>query len=165
MMNLTWFPTFQDHGYCCSLLGLDQMLLHSGNSQQRRDCNMVLIHTSVGENQNVGTVTVGTVCLNKQTVNGFLQTCVFIINDRNNANFESFFFHMLDFQKVCICQDRIFNFQYLTVFRLFFQNISILTDVNRCRCNNFLTDSIDWRVCNLCKQLFEVIKQRLMIVG
>ena len=165
MVDLTRLTTLQDHSHCSSLFRLDQMLLHCGNCQQRRDCHMVLIHATVGQDQNVCAVTVCTVCLYKQTVNGFLQTCVFIINDRNDSNFKAFSFHMFDLQKVCVCQDRVFNFQYLTVFRLFFQNISILTDVNRCRCNNFLTDSIDWRVCNLCKQLFEVIKQRLMIVG
>ena len=126
---------------------------------------MVLIHATIGENQDVCSVTVCTVCLYKQTVNGFLQTCVFIINNRNNSNFEAFFFHMFDFQKVCICQNRIFDLQYLTVFRLFLQNVSIFTNINCCGCDNLLTDSIDWRVCNLCKQLFEIVKQRLMIIG
>ena len=126
---------------------------------------MVLIHATIGEDQDVCAVTVCTVCLYKQAVNGFLQTCVFIINNWNNANFETFFFHMFDFQKVCIGQDRIFDLQYLTVFRLFLQNVSIFTNINRCGCDNLLTDGIDWRVCYLCKQLFEIVKQRLMIIG
>ena len=126
---------------------------------------MVLIHATVGQDQDVCAVTICTVCLNKQAVNGFLQTCVFIINNRNNANFEAFLFHMFDFQKVSICQDRIFDLQYLTVFRLFLQNVSIFANINRCRCDDLLTDGIDWRVCNLCKQLLEIVKQRLMIIG
>ena len=72
---------------------------------------------------------------------------------------------MFDFQKVCICQDWIFDFQYLTVFRLFLQDVSIFTNIYCCRCDNLLTDSIDWWICYLRKQLFEIVKQRLMIIG
>ena len=35
---------------------------------------MVIIHASVGKDQDIGSVSVRTVCLNKETVYGFLKT-------------------------------------------------------------------------------------------
>ena len=54
---------------------------------------------------------------------------------------------------------------YLAVFRLFLKNVTVVADINRCGGDNFLTDCVNRRVCNLSKHLLEVIKQRLIPVG
>ena len=102
------------------------------------------------------------VYLDKQIVNGFFQACVLIIRDRNFRYFKAFDIQIFNLQHVGICQDRIVDLQYLTVLCLFLKQISVLTDVNGRGCYHFFTDCIDWRVRHLCKQLFEIIKQRHM---
>ena len=50
----------------------------------------------------------------------------------------------------------------MAVLRSFLQNIAFLADINRGGCYDFLTDRIDRRVRYLCKELFEIVEQRLM---
>ena len=57
------------------------------------------------------------------------------------------------------------NLEYMAVFRLLHQKISVFTCINTCGSYNLLTDRIDRRVCYLGKQLFKVIKQRAMLFG
>ena len=72
--------------------------------------------------------------------------------------------HILDFQHIGICQYRMNDLQYMTVLRLLYQKVSVFTDIYTGRSNNFFTDRINWRVCNLCKKLFEIIKQRAVLI-
>ena len=71
---------------------------------------MVLIHTTVGKNQNIGSVTVCLVDLHKETVDGTFQLGALIIKNRHNCNLEAFVLHLFDFQHICVGQDRIVNF-------------------------------------------------------
>ena len=96
MVNLTRFTTLKDHSHCSSLFRLDQMLLHCRYSKQRRDSYMIFIHATVRQNQDIRTITVCTICLYKQTVNGFLKACVFIISKWYYSDLKAFFFHMFD---------------------------------------------------------------------
>ena len=126
---------------------------------------MVLINTAVRKNDNVGSFSVCTVYLNKKMLNRFIQVCIFIEGNRNRLNFEVLCLHSLDFHQICVCQDRIVYLQYMTVLRFFFQKVSILANINSCGGYYFLTDRINRRICYLCKQLFEVAKQWLMLLG
>ena len=40
------------------------------------------------------------------------------------------------------------------------KDISVLADVNACVCNDFLTDSVKWRICYLCEKLTEIVEKR-----
>ena len=50
------------------------------------------------------------------------------------------------------------DLEYMTVFRLLHQKISVFTGIDTCRSYNLLTDCIDRRICYLGKQLFKIIK-------
>ena len=68
--------------YCCN----------ADDGRQGRNCHMVIIHASVGKDQDIGSVSVCTVCLNKETVYGFLKTGILIINNRNGFYLKSVYF-------------------------------------------------------------------------
>ena len=105
------------------------------------------------------------VYFDKQIVNGFFQACVLIIRDRNFRYFKAFDIQIFNLQHVGICQDRIVDLQYLTVFRLLFQKISVLAGIYGCGSDDFFPDRIDRRVRYLREQLLEIIKQRLIFFG
>ena len=96
MMHLSWFRTLYDHGKGGSLLRIDQMLLHGRYRQKCRNRHMVFIHSPVGEDQNVGTVLIGPVCLQIETMNRLFQRGIFIIGDGNNRHLKARYMHGLD---------------------------------------------------------------------
>ena len=82
MMHLTRLTGFQDHGKGGSFSRINQMMMYGRYCQQRRDSHMVLIHATVRQDDDIHTVSVGTVNLDKQTVDRLFQTGVFIIYQR-----------------------------------------------------------------------------------
>src|SRR5699024_1639486 len=65
VMHFSRLTAFQDQGNRSTFLCLDQMLMHCGYCQQRRNRHMVFIHTAVRQNDDIRSVTVSTVCFNK----------------------------------------------------------------------------------------------------
>ena len=122
---------------------------------------MIFVYLTVCQNQNVSTLADHTVYFNKQILDCLLKTCVFIISDWNLCNLESIHFHIFNFQKICIGQNRVIDSEHLTVLFLLLQKVTVCSDINCCRCYNFLTDCIDRWVCYLCKQLFKISEQWL----
>ena len=122
---------------------------------------MIFIYLTVCQNQNISALADHTVNFNEEILYRLLKTCVFIISDWNLCNFESIHFHIFNFQKICICQDRVIDSEHLTVLFLLLQKITVCSDINSCRSHDFLTDCIDRRICNLCKQLFKISEQWL----
>ena len=57
---------------------------------------MVFIYATVGQDDNIDTLTENTVNLDKQTVDSFFKACIFIIDDRNCLDLEALFLHALD---------------------------------------------------------------------
>ena len=165
MMYFSWLCTLKDHSNCCSLLCSDKIMLKSRYSQQGRNRHMVLINASVGKNQNIHTVSVSSVYFHKQMIQCTFKGCIDIVSDRNCRYFESFYIHGFDLQQICIRQYRIVDLNHLAVFSFFFQKIAVRSDINRCRCHNFLTDGIDWRIGYLCKHLFKIRKQWLRLIA
>ncbi len=78
---------------------------------------------------------------------------------------KAFLFHVLDLQHIGVCQDRIVDFKYLAVLRILNKKVSVFSYVYTCGSNDLLTDGIDRRVCYLCKQLFEIVEQWIMLFG
>ena len=162
MMHLSGLRRLQYHRHTGTLFRLHQMLIQRRYRQQGRDRHMVLIHAPVRQDQNVHAFPELPVRLHKEPVYRLFQTGVLIINDRHNTHLKPLVVHIFDLQNIRIGQDRILHLQHRTVIRLFLQQISILTDIDRGGSHNFLTDRIDRRICHLGKQLFKRIKQRMV---
>ena len=96
VMYLSWLGRLNDQCHTRSFLGSYQVLLHCRYRQQRRNRYMVLIHATVGKNDDVDTLTVCTVNLYIQTVNGTFQTGILIINDWNDFYLKALTLHVLD---------------------------------------------------------------------
>ena len=124
---------------------------------------MVVIYFTVGKDQDICTISVCTVSLNKESVYCLFQTCVLIIYDRNRSYLKSLYLHITDLHEIGIGKDRIVDAENFTVLRLLFEKVSGRSDIYRCRSNHFLTNGIDWWVCYLCEQLLEVVEQWLTV--
>ena len=162
MVYLSGFTGFQDQCDSGSLLGAYQILVQGGYCQQGRNGHMVLVHTSVGQNQDIHTVSVSSVHFHEQTVNGTLKACVLIIYNRYDFYLEAVYLHVLDLQQIGVGQDRVIHLQNVTILRGLFQNITLSTDVYGGRGHDLLTDGIDGRVGHLSEQLLEIMEQRMI---
>ena len=56
------------------------------------------------------------------------------------------------------------NLQHAAVLCFFSQQVAIVSDINCSVGDNFLTNRVYWRVCNLGKHLLEIIEKRLVVV-
>ena len=126
---------------------------------------MILVNAAVRENQNIRSLPVCTVHLHKQAVHGTFQRGALIICDRHGNYLEPVDLHVFDFQHIRVRQDRIVDFQNLTVDRTLFQQVSVTAHIDSGGGDNLLADRIDRRIGYLCKQLFEIVEQRLMLMG
>ena len=165
MVHISRFAALQNDGHGGTLLGDDQMLMHRSHCQQGRNGLMVLIHTPVCQDQDVGPVSVGTVDLHIQTIQCPFQVGVIIIGNGDLCYLKALYLHVLDFQNVRVGQDRVIHLQHLTVFRPLLQQVAVLADVNGGGCDDFLSNSVYRRIGYLGKQLLEIVKQRLMLLG
>ena len=77
-----------------TFLGADQILGDRGDRQKAGNRDMILIDVTVREDQYIGTLAIGTVHLQKQPVNGFFQTRIFIIIDRDHTGMKTRFVQM-----------------------------------------------------------------------
>ena len=158
MMDFSRFAGFYDQTQGSTLLGFYEMLMYCGYRQKRRDRHMVFIYSTVRKYEDVCAVTECLVNLHEETVDRSLQFRTLIIESRYNSNFESICLHVFDLEHVCICEDRMKDLEYMAVFRLLYQKVSVLTYINACGGNDLFTDRIDRRVCYLCKKLFEIVE-------
>ena len=78
------------------------MIVHCGNSKQRRNCHMVLIHASVGQDQNIGTVTISSVHLHEQMLQCSIQRGRLVIQGGYLLHLHSLFLQTLDLQEIQI---------------------------------------------------------------
>ena len=125
---------------------------------------MVFIHAPVGKNHNVGALSVNLIHLYKQPLHGPRKLGGFIVSGRNHCHLKAFLLHIFDFQQIGVCENRVIDFQYLTVFRYLLQQISVLAYIHGGTGDNFLTDSVNRRIGDLCKKLFKVIEQRPVLL-
>ena len=164
MMNLSWLSGLQDEGHGRLLLRLHQILMDRRHRQEGRDRHMVLVHTPVGQDQDIGPVPVCLVHLHTQVLQGALQFRTLIVNDRNNRHAEPVPVKIFDLQHIRIRQNRILDLQHLAVFRFLLDQIAVFPHIDRCSGNDLLTDRIDGRIGHLGKELLKVIKQRAVLL-
>ena len=164
MMYFPRFSRFQDDGEGGTLFRLHQMLMNGGDSQKRRDRHMIFIDAAVGQDKNICPFPVRTVHFHKETVDRPIQRGALVVGDRDRDDFETVNFHVFDLQHIRVGQDRIVDLQYLTVDRLFLQQISVTSHIYAGGGDDLFPDGVNGRIGHLSKQLFEVIEQRLMLM-
>ncbi len=120
MMYFSGFPGFQNQGHPCSLFRAYQILVQGGHCQQGGDGHMVLVHSSVGKNQNIDAVPICPVHFHKEPVNGPLQTGIFIIGNRNHLYPKALRLHIFNLQQIRICQYGVVDPQHIAVLGSFF---------------------------------------------
>ena len=164
VMDFSGLSGFQDNGEGSALLCFYKVLVHCRHGQQRRDRHMILVNPSVGKNKNIRSFPEGFVDLYKKPVDSSFQFGALIIQSGNHRHLEAVLLHVLDFQHIRIGQNRMNNFQDLTVFRLLNKKVSVLSRIDAGRGNDFFTDGINRRIRYLCEKLLKIIKQRAMLM-
>ena len=126
---------------------------------------MVFIHVPVGQDDDVCTLLVGAVYLQKYPVDGLFQTGVLVVVDGYRSHLEARHVHVLDLQQVGVGQDGVVHLEHLAVLRLILQQIAVGTDVNAGGGDHLFPDGVNGRVRHLCEPLFEVVEQRGMLAA
>ncbi len=161
MMHFPGLSGFQNQRHPGPLLRPHQVLVQSRNRQQGRNGHMVFIHPPVRKDQDIHTVPVRPVHFHEQPFNGALQACIFIISNGNHFHPEAFLLHILDFQQIRVCQNRIVHPKHIAVPGIFLQNIALRTDVHGGGSHYLLPNGIDGRIGHLGKKLLKIMEQRM----
>ena len=143
--------------------GADQMLLQRGHRQQRGNGHVVFIHAPVGQNQHVRAVLVGAVAGHEQVVERVLQRLAAVVQHRDPRHVQGLLVGALDAQQVGIGQDGLFQAQHGAILRPVLKQVPVAAHVHRRVGDDLLADGVDGRVGDLCEQLPEVGKQRLVL--
>ena len=165
VVHLPGLGAFQNQCQCGALFGADEVLGHCRNSQQAGDGHMIFIHVTVGQDDDVRTLLVGAVYLQKYPVDGLFQTGVLVVVDGHRSHLEARHVHVLDLQQVGVGQDGVVHLEHLAVLRLILQQVAVGTDVNAGGGDHLLPEGVNGRVRHLCEPLFEVVEQRGMLAA
>ena len=165
VMHIARLGALQNDGDRRALLCADQILLDGRDGKQRRYGDMVFIHAAVGQNDDVCAVAIGAVALDKKLVQRLFQRRILIVQERNGLHLEAGPLHMPDLHQLHRGQNRIADFKHRAVFRFFDQQIAVRADVHGRIGDDLLAKRVDRRIGNLCKQLLEIVEQRLMLLG
>ena len=165
MMYFTRLCSFDDQRNCSILSGTYQIGFQCSHCQQRRDRQVVVIDTTVGQNQNRCTLGVCFLCLLIQVFNGIMERNVLGIQHGNVCGFQSVNVHAADLHHVQIGENRVVDFQYTAVPFVFFQNVAGYAQINGGIGDDRFPNGVDRRVGDLCEHLLEVIKQRRILLG
>ena len=141
------------------------MLMQRRYREQRRDRQMVFVHAPVGEDQDIRSRGARLVRFHIQAAYRLAQLCVFIVQDRDLGDLEAGQIHSLELEHSGGGQDRIDDLDHLAVIRLFLQQIAVLADIDGGRGDDLLADCVDRRIGHLREVLFEIIEQRLRLIG
>ena len=163
MVYLSGLSALQNQCHAGTLLGPDQILLQGGYRQQGRNGYMVFVNIPVRQDDDVGSVLVRPVHLQKQPVDGLFQGGILVVGDGDDLHLEAGLLHIFDFQQVRLRQDGIFHPQNLAVLRVFLQDIALLSHIDGGGGDNLLPDGVNGRIGYLSKELFKVVEQGLML--
>ena len=125
LVHVSWLAALQDDGDSGPLLCPDQVLLHGGDSQERGDGHMVLIHAPVGEDDDVGPLCVGPVAADKELVQRLLKRGVLEIEKGDHSALKARAVQGLDLHHVHAGEDGVFHLQHRTVAALLLQQVSV----------------------------------------
>ena len=165
LMNVSRLRTLQDQRNGRSLLRADQMLLDRRYREKRRNRNMVLIHATVAENDDIFSVCIGTVYRNVQLLQRSRKGGVLVIQKGNHLCVEARAIQRLDLHQVDAGQNRMANLQHRAVAALLIQKIAVRSDIYGGIRDDFLAERVNRRVGNLRKLLLEVVEQKLVLSG
>ena len=165
VVHISRICRFQNHADGRPAAGADQMLFQGGNSQQGGDGHVVFIHPTVGQDQHIGAVLVGTVTDYEKMVQGVLQGFAAVVEHGYAGHTQGFFRGVLNPLQISVGKNRLLQAQHGTVLRLILQQVAVTAHVH-CRIRyNLFTDGVNGGIGHLGKELPEVLKQGLMLVG
>ena len=163
MVHVARLGALKDQGDRRALFRADKILLHGGHCQQRRDGDVVLIHTAVGENEDICPGVIRLITGNKQPVERKRKRGILIIQQRDLLRLKSRHMKPFDLHEIPAGQNGIVDLQDAAVFRAVGKKIAAGTCVDGRVSNDGLAQRVDRRVRDLRKHLLEVIEQRLML--
>ena len=124
---------------------------------------MVLIHTAVGENEDICPGVIRLITGDKQPVERKRKRGILIIQQRDLLRLKSRHMKPFDLHEIPAGQNGIVDLQDAAAFRAVGKKIAVGTCVDGRVSNDGLAQRVDRRVRDLRKHLLEVIEQRLML--
>ena len=99
VMHLARLAALQNDRERRPFLCCDQVLVQRGNSEQGRDREAVLVHSSVGENEDIRAAGARLVSLDEQAADRLAELGVFIVKHRDDRDLEARELHFFQLQK------------------------------------------------------------------
>ena len=163
MVHVARLGTLKDQRDRRALFRAYKILLHGRHCQQGRNGNVVLIHTAVGEDEDVCPRVICLITGDKQPVERKRKRGILIIQQRDLLRLKSRHMKPFDLHEIPAGQNGIVDLQDAAVFRAVGKKIAVGTCVDGRVSNDGLAQRVDRRVRDLRKHLLEVIEQRLML--
>ena len=164
VVDVPGLRALQDHGHGGALFRPNQILLQGGDRQQGGDGNMVLVHTAVRQDQDVGAVFIGPVRLHEQPVQGVCQWGALVVQQRDGLRTEAGPVHVADLHQVHRGEDGVVDLEDRAVLRPLLQQVAGGAHVDRGVGNDLLPDGVHGRVGHLGEELLEVAEQGLVLL-
>ena len=152
--------------------GVDQVLMDRGGCQQRRDRHMTTVDTSIGDYQDVVAAFHRVDCIGAQRGKAGLDAFLAPLDRIADVELVALEFavgiaaDMTDAVHVLGRQHRLADFEAQgRVDVVDVEQIGLGSDEGDQRHHQLLADRVDRRVGDLCKQLFEIVVEGLVLVG
>ena len=138
------------------------MLLEGRYRQQGRNGEMIGVHAPVRQDQDVDAVGTRPVARGKESIQGGTEAGFLFIQQRDCPHRKGPMVQTPDSGERLLCQHWGRQFQDGAVVRSVRQQISVIADINRAVGFDLFPQSVDGRVGDLRKALFEIIEQGRM---
>ena len=168
VMHFARFSGFQNDCRLRAGAVADEVVVQAGHRQKRGDGDMVFIHSTVAQDEDVlpcgeGLVGIGakgfhSLGKSSGTDGGFEK-------DRDGHGTESLGIHMPDLLEGGIVDDRLVELDHAATLRSRFEEVPFGTQHRGGRRDDFLADRVDRRVGDLREELLEVIVEKNRLVG
>ena len=140
MMHVTRLCALEYDGNCRALFCSDEILLYRGNRKKGRYRDVVFVNSSVGQDEDIRAVSVCSVTFYKGSVDCFLKRGILVVQERHGAYLESGLVHRAYLHEVDGCEYGVVYLEHIAVVRLFFEQISVRADINRCVRDDLLSE-------------------------
>ena len=162
MMHFACFPRLDDETDGRPKSGADQVMMHGGRRQQRRDRNPIGTHEPVRQNDDVVSALHGLIGARAQTIEGRghpVRAALGRISDVEGLGVEAVLERpdRADLLEVLVSEDRLTNLETLFLrVALVIENVRARADERHEAHHEFLADRIDRRVRHLGEILLEI---------
>ena len=159
VMNLARLAGFKDEADAGASLFADEMVVQARHGHQRGDGGIVLVHAAVGEDEDVGAVSDGSVSVLAEMFHGGFhprRAGGGLEENRQRSGLETGEVDMAEFFEILVGEHRAAELDHPAVLRPRIEKVALGADQRVSRGDNLLADGIERRIRDLREELLEI---------